>query len=96
VLALSPLNIIQEEQIRILDGHGIMACRLPYTDEGIELLDKNGIVNGQYSVVFAHPEALLNTDSGMSLLQETSFIDVVAAVAIDECHIVEKWYVLDY
>ena len=94
VLVLSPLNIIQEEQIRVLDGHGITACRLPYTDEGTELLDINGIVKGKYSVVFAHPEALLNTDSGKALLQETSFIDVVAAVAIDECHIVEEWYVL--
>jgi len=40
VLVLSPLNIIQEEQIRILDGHGITACRLPYTDEGTKLMDK--------------------------------------------------------
>jgi len=92
VLVLSPLNIIQEEQIRFLDGHGVTACRLPYTDEGTEL-DINGIVNGKYSVVFAHPEALLNTDCGKSLLHETSFIDVVAAVAVDECHIVEEWYV---
>ncbi|KAL4220272.1 hypothetical protein ACF0H5_020679 [Mactra antiquata] len=42
-------------------------------------------------LLFAHPEALLNTESANLLLQDPSFIDKVAAVTIDECHIVEEW-----
>ncbi|KAL4236165.1 hypothetical protein ACF0H5_004551 [Mactra antiquata] len=90
VLVVSPLNIIQEEQLKFLESRSVSACRLPYSDyDSKEDLSK--IADGHFSVLFAHPEALLNTESGNLLLQDPSFIDKVAAVTIDECHIVEEW-----
>jgi ATP-dependent DNA helicase RecQ len=90
VLVLSPLNIIQEEQLNILGYSGVTSCRLPYSDKEPEFdLDLSKILEN--SVIFAHPEALLNTDCRKSLLQDRAFIDAVAAVTIDECHIVEEW-----
>ncbi|XP_060587995.1 uncharacterized protein LOC132743457 [Ruditapes philippinarum] len=90
VLVLSPLNITQEEQLNILGSSGVTSCRLPYSDKEPEF-DLDLSKNLENSVIFAHPEALLNTDCRKSLLQDRAFIDAVAAVTIDECHIVGEW-----
>lgn len=43
--------------------------------------------------MLCHPEALLNTRKGQSLLTDPVFKDNVVAVVIDKRHIIEKWYV---
>ena len=97
VVVVSPLNIIQNEQIDILKGHGIRACRLSYCDSDFgtsELVEEDridNVINGDFPIVFAHPEALLNTSAGKMLLRDSMFQERVVAVAIDECHIVEEW-----
>jgi superfamily II DNA helicase RecQ len=49
------------------------------------------IAEGEFAIVFAHPEALLNTVSGKDLLSKRQFIDHVKGVVIDGCHIVKEW-----
>ncbi|XP_062576667.1 ATP-dependent DNA helicase RecQ-like [Saccostrea cucullata] len=106
VIVISPLNIIHKDQIEQLKSHGISACRLNIcskveetTDESHEMgqfdletnVDLKNVANGQFSVVLCHPEALLNTRKGYSLLIDPVFRDNVVSVVIDECHIIEKW-----
>ncbi|XP_060586522.1 ATP-dependent DNA helicase RecQ-like [Ruditapes philippinarum] len=96
VIVISPLNIIQSEQMDVLKRHNISSCKLSYFDEdGHSEIEQRefiqGIRNGEFSIVFAHPEALLNTNSGKDLLIDSVFLENVAAVVIDECHIVEEW-----
>ncbi|XP_060572949.1 uncharacterized protein LOC132730885 [Ruditapes philippinarum] len=93
VLVISPLNIIQEDQLKKLQDHGKLSYILPFCDGNSEV-DLTGIIDGKYSIIFSHPETILNTDFGKVLLQEQSFIERLAAVFIDECHVVEQWYVL--
>ncbi|XP_053389340.1 uncharacterized protein LOC128552334 [Mercenaria mercenaria] len=66
ILTISPLNIIQTEQIDVLKRHNISACSLPYLDneESLDSDLNHSIVSGDFAVVFAHPEALLNTSKG--------------------------------
>jgi superfamily II DNA helicase RecQ len=58
------------------------------TDVGLEEV-RNGLF--QIHVVFCHPEALLNTTEGHNLLDNDSFRSHIAAIVIDECHLLEKW-----
>lgn len=57
-------------------------------------VDHENVRNGHYCIVLCHPEVLLNTRKGHSLLTtDPVFKDNVIAVVIDECHIIEKLYV---
>ena len=52
-------------------------------------LDK--VIKGEYTFIFCHPEALLNTRKGHLLLDSVAFQQSILAVVIDECHTVELW-----
>ena len=52
------------------------------------------IMKGQYQVVYAHPEALLQTSRGERLLTNLSNSNRLACVAIDEAHIILEWQVV--
>ena len=46
---------------------------------------------GNVDIVYAHPEALLNTKLGQDLLNDANFQDVVKAGVVDEWHVIEEW-----
>lgn len=111
VIVVSPLNIIHKDQMEDLKKHGISACRLNICskveettddeDMGSFELDSTGVdldnvIHGRYSVLLCHPEALLNTKKGYSLLIDPAFKKNVVGVVIDECHIIEKWYAIHF
>lgn len=100
-LTISPLNIIQKDQIEALKVHGISACRLNIVSRVEDTTDGNFIAewevdvervkNGDFSIVPCHPEALFNTKTGHKILSGEQFASQVVAVVINECHIIEKW-----
>jgi superfamily II DNA helicase RecQ len=87
--------------------HGVNACRVNIKTTIEETTEPGGvekqeygadmddtvqnIASGKYSIVLCHPEALLNTAKGKELLSNDRFRKNVAAVVIDECHVLEKW-----
>ncbi|KAK6175939.1 hypothetical protein SNE40_014313 [Patella caerulea] len=103
VIVISPLNIIQKDQLTSIKQHKINACRVNIKgciddgDEGFlyELYSNDSnldsIKSGEYTIILTHPEALLNTSKGRELLNDEDFQGHVIGIAIDECHIIEKW-----
>ncbi|XP_056003672.1 uncharacterized protein LOC130049739 [Ostrea edulis] len=105
IIVISPLNIIQKDQMTSLLDHGVSACRVNIktcieetTDDaekqnyGADMDDTvQNIASGKYSIILCHPEAILNTAKGKELLSNERFKENVAAVVVDECHILEKW-----
>jgi superfamily II DNA helicase RecQ len=98
VIVVSPLNIIQKDQMFALSKRGITACRLDMktsicetTDPVQTKVDISSITTGKYSIVFGHPESFLNTEKGRELLRSEELSSRVVAVVIDEVHVVEKW-----
>ncbi|XP_063411329.1 putative ATP-dependent DNA helicase Q1 [Mytilus trossulus] len=100
VLVVSPLNIIQKDQLSSLRTRGVSACKLTFScnvdggeENEMDLKDYSltDVIDGKYSVILCHPEALFNTKSGQGLLRNNTFTSKVQCVVIDECHIVEKW-----
>ncbi|KAH3811403.1 hypothetical protein DPMN_139813 [Dreissena polymorpha] len=71
------------EQDGEINGH-LYKCK---TDANIDHL-----IQGDFSVILCHPEALLNTHKGREILK-SQLQQHVVAVVIDECHILDKWYV---
>ena len=47
------------------------------------------IFQGHYRIIFAHPEALLSTNTGKEILKSYSLRANVVAIAIDEAHCVK-------
>ena len=100
-LTISPLNIIQKDQIKALKLRGISACRLNIqskvdetTDDDFDVecdVEVERLKKGDFSIVMCHPEALFNTKTGRELLSDEQFVSKVVAVVVDECHIIEKW-----
>ena len=45
------------------------------------------------SYIFSSPEMILSDLSRKTLLQDKDFIATVDVIFIDECHIIEEWYV---
>ena len=105
MVVISLLNIIHKDQLEQLRKSSISACRLNICSKVDETTDEMGpfnidtnvdlesVRNGHYSIVLCHPEALLNTRKGQPLLTDPVFKDNAVVVVIDECHIIEKWYV---
>ncbi|XP_069107293.1 ATP-dependent DNA helicase RecQ-like [Argopecten irradians] len=108
IVVVSPLNIIQKDQLESMKKRGISACKLDIktkVDETTDTLDDvdlekydvkcdvplTTVINGEYSIILCHPEALLNTTEGKGLLSNERFTHNVKAVVIDECHIIQKW-----
>ena len=49
------------------------------------------VQNGEFSVVFSHPEAIVASKEGRALLQNKFFQSKVVACIVDEAHCIENW-----
>ena len=49
------------------------------------------VQNGEFRVVFTHPEAIVASKEGRALLQNTFFQSKVVACIVDEAHRIENW-----
>ena len=62
-------------------------------DSILTTVSLDDIVRGKYQVVYAHPEALLQTARGERLLTRLSHSKRLACVAVDEAHMILEWQV---
>lgn len=56
--------------------------------------DADGVRNGHYRLVLFTPEMLLERKDGRCMLLGEVYSSRLRTVAIDEAHIVKKWYVI--
>lgn len=106
IIVISPLNAIIEDQVNSLNKRGVPVAVLNtegsktsyeklfvHDDEKTKqegfIIPKN-IAAGKLSILFAHPEAILN-ESGRRLLKSKIYQDNVVACVIDEAHCVDMW-----
>lgn len=87
-VVISPLIALMSDQVNDLRQKGISAVNVATvrSDEERKLLQE-----GKFSVVFATPESLLK--SGTGLLHLTVYRENVCGIFVDEGHCVAKWYV---
>ena len=51
------------------------------------------VLAGDFHILFASPEAVLNEDCRKKLLMNTNFYEKIIGIVVDEAHVVVKWYV---
>ena len=96
-----PLMVIvcpQIYTILLFLSTGLSACRLDIHGNISSNAQLNvtcdDVIQGKFSIIESHPEALLETPVGQTLLDSESFVDKVKALVIDECHMTEQWLVI--
>jgi ATP-dependent DNA helicase RecQ len=85
-IVISPLTALMKDQIDSLKRRGITAACLT---RDTELVTKSAINKGQFSLVFASPEAM--SASGRALLSADVYKKNLCGIFVDESHCVKKW-----
>ena len=62
----------------------------------VELEKKEKLLAGYYNILFAHPESLLSSRFGRSLVNSVVYQKNVCALVIDEAHCIVEKYVHKY
>ncbi|CAB4021523.1 Werner syndrome ATP-dependent helicase homolog, partial [Paramuricea clavata] len=112
VIVISPLNSLINDQIRKILTTGLRVSILNVNrtcdditsdssdDEVlcdvVELDKKERLLAGYYNILFAHPESLLSSRFGRSLVNSVVYQKNVCALVIDEAHCIIEWYVYKY
>ena len=55
-----------------------------------------GIVAGDYQLVYLSPESLLYDENLRNMLCSKVYIDNLVALAVDEAHCIDTWLVADF
>ena len=74
--------------LKELMTHEISACSL--SDESLNLEDLKA---GKFSIVFASPEAMLDSKTWRKMLQSELYQKNVFGIVTDEAHVLPKWCV---
>ncbi|XP_035691319.1 ATP-dependent DNA helicase Q-like SIM [Branchiostoma floridae] len=89
MLVVSPLLSLMQDQVERLQRRGISAAYIGETQKDPEI--KRGVVEGKYSLVFASPEALLNSKTWRGMLTSSTYREKLVAMTVDEAHCVTTW-----
>jgi len=87
LVVVCPLKALIASHLKEVECCGISACDLS------EVKDTNEVLEGQYSLVFASPETILENSTWRTMLQSTIYQQNMFGIVTDEAHVVPKWYV---
>ncbi|XP_060599722.1 ATP-dependent DNA helicase RecQ-like [Ruditapes philippinarum] len=73
-------DISDDEEDTVPQGQGVV-INVPLED----------IITGKFTLVYAHPEALLSTGKGTYLLSAMERKSIISCIAIDEAHMILEW-----
>ena len=94
VLVISPLISLMVDQVSSLRSRGVCATVLS-SQGSIEkslLATKGDLSNpGQFSLLFAAPEALISVEKWRTRFLQPPLCDRVVAIAVDEAHCLSRW-----
>ncbi|XP_066302188.1 uncharacterized protein [Branchiostoma lanceolatum] len=89
MLVVSPLLSLMQDQVQRLQQRGIKAAYVGETQKDADV--KRGVVDGKYSLVFASPEAILNSKTWRGMLTNKTYREHLVGVAVDEAHCITSW-----
>ena len=88
VTVVSPLINLIADQVGYVNGIGLRAVSLT----AIEREEERKLVErGEYSVVYGTPEAWLLSERWRSMLNNSTYMRKLCAVAVDEAHVIKQW-----
>ena len=99
VIVVSPLNALTKDRIRRISQGTLKAAatniKKKQTSADLELdvgeASFSRLQEGDYDIVFTHPEAFLSCKKGMNLFQSATYRKAVKASVVDEAHCILEW-----
>ena len=79
----------------IFGGQTILSLGLRCAFVGVEQHDeavKQAVMSGEYQLVYMSPESLLGVLQWREMFRSPVYQEGLVAIAVDEAHLVEKWY----
>jgi hypothetical protein len=90
---------IQASVIGVKESRGGQMVNEKYMDDEFNVdvdfrfCQEKKLRDGQYHIVFAHPESLISSKYGRELLLSEKYRDNVVPIVIDEAHCIIDWLV---
>ena len=106
IIVISPLNALIQDQISRLGLSGLRASAISVKDVkntpdeenfdssydcDFRLCEKDQLESGLYHIVFAHPESLISTKFGRSLMLSEIYQKRLVSIVVDEAHCILDW-----
>ena len=89
VLCVSPLSALMQDQVMALSRRGLQATHVGVAQKDVDV--KKDVERGRYQLVLLSPESLLLNMAWREMLRSCVYQNNLAALVIDEAHLVEKW-----
>ena len=86
LLVISPLVSLIKSHIQELNDHGISCVWLSDDDA-----NENAILNGEFSIVFTSPEAIIKNKKWREMLRGKIYQKNLFGIVTDEVHVIPKW-----
>ncbi|KLO06459.1 P-loop containing nucleoside triphosphate hydrolase protein, partial [Schizopora paradoxa] len=89
VIIISPLNALQGDQVRRFEKYGLKAVDVngqTWTESLAKKLER-----GEFDVILTSPEMCFEHAGFRALLSSGAFTKHLAAIIVDECHVIKTW-----
>lgn len=87
VVVVSPLTSLMMDQVAKHTARGLKA-----TYVGEDSSQSETIEAGAFQLVYISPEAMLSSHRWRDMFQSQVYRENLVCLAVDEAHLVEKWY----
>ena len=86
---VSPLTALMQDQVSKFRMKGLRAAYVG----GEEEKGFDSVMNGDVQLVYLSPESVLSQTHWREMFKTPCYHDNLVCLAVDEAHLVEKWYV---
>lgn len=90
-IIVSPLNALMQDQVVKFSSRGLKAAFIG--NEQGKCLVQEKVMSGCIQLLYFSPEALLSMPFWREMLMSPCYQENIVCLAVDEAHLVEKWYV---
>ena len=91
-IVVSPLNALMLDQVTKFTSKGMKAAFVGSGQEERAVYDS--VLNGDMQLVYFSPESPLTVPCWREMLKSSCYKENMVCLAVDEAHLVEKWYVM--
>ena len=88
VLVISPLVSLMQDQVKKMAETAVSAAAI-FEGQAEDVLEY--IANGEYSLVYTSPEAMLESNRWRSILSSDHYRENCEVVVVDEAHCIVHW-----
>lgn len=87
---VSPLNVLMQDQVASFSSRRVTAAHV-CGDSSPSV--SNEVISGEVQLMYMSPETILTVPTWREMFRSKCYQDNLICLAVDEAHLVQKWYV---